>query len=267
MTASTTTSEFTDAWNAWHSRRERELATPLGWLAISRLEWLGTDPERFDGIPGTWHHDGTAAYVTAEPGEEIDVVGTRRYESGATAPGSLIGAGRTQIEVAHRGDGYLIRVHDPEAPAVRDFRGVPAFAPDPRWVLEGRFEPYAAPREVTVGAVAEGLEHVYVSPGEVIVEHDGVSTRLVAFNGKVGGLSVLFTDETSGVSTYGANRSLAIDASPTVLADGGPVTLDLNRAVNLPCAFIDFATCPLPPAGNRLPYAVTAGEKIPYERG
>jgi hypothetical protein len=26
-----------------------------------------------------------------------------------------------------------------------------------------------------------------------------------------------------------------------------------------------FATCPLPPAGNRLPVAVEAGEQIPYE--
>ncbi len=43
--------------------------------------------------------------------------------------------------------------------------------------------------------------------------------------------------------------------------------LDFTRAVNLPCAYTDFATCPLPPAGNRLPFAVTAGERIPVERG
>ncbi|ADG78969.1 hypothetical protein TPAU25S_00012 [Tsukamurella paurometabola] len=264
MTA--TTSAFTDTWNAWHSRRERELAAPLGWLAIARLEWLSTQPQRFDGIPGTWHHDGVAAYVSAAPGEDIDVDGSRRFESGATAPGHLIGAGGRQIEVAHRGDGYLIRVHDPHAPAVRAFRGVPAYEPDPDWVLQARFEPYDTPREVTVGAVAEGLEHVYVSPGEIIVDHDGTRTRLIAFNGKVDGLSVLFTDETSGVTTYAANRSLAVEAAPSVLAAGGDVLLDFNRAVNLPCAFIDFATCPLPPAGNRLPFAVTAGEKIPYER-
>jgi hypothetical protein len=38
------------------------------------------------------------------------------------------------------------------------------------------------------------------------------------------------------------------------------------RAANLPCAYTDLATCPLPPAGNRVPVAVEAGEKIPYER-
>ena len=44
------------------------------------------------------------------------------------------------------------------------------------------------------------------------------------------------------------------------IADG---PLDFNHAVNLPCAYTEFATCPLPPAGNRLPVAVEAGEKTP----
>jgi uncharacterized protein (DUF1684 family) len=44
------------------------------------------------------------------------------------------------------------------------------------------------------------------------------------------------------------------------------VVLDFTRATSLVCAYTDFATCPLPPAGNRLPMAGEAGEKIPYER-
>ena len=41
------------------------------------------------------------------------------------------------------------------------------------------------------------------------------------------------------------------------------MTLDFNRAVNLPCAYTQFATCPLPPAENHLAIAVEAGEKLP----
>jgi uncharacterized protein (DUF1684 family) len=44
------------------------------------------------------------------------------------------------------------------------------------------------------------------------------------------------------------------------------VVLDFNRAANLPCAYTDLATCPLPPPENRLPVAIEAGEKIPAER-
>jgi len=73
---------------------------------------------------------------------------------------------------------------------------------------------------------------------------------------------VLFTDATSGVTTYAANRSLRV----TPEADGA-VLLDFNRASNLPCAYTDLATCPLPPQENRLSVAIEAGERIPHERG
>ncbi|HEY0807772.1 MAG TPA: DUF1684 domain-containing protein, partial [Pseudonocardiaceae bacterium] len=161
-----------------------------------------------------------------------------------------------------RRSGYLIRVHDPKAEVLRAFHGVPTFEPDETWALRGRFEPFDEPRPTTVGAVVEGLSHVYTSPGLVRFERDGVEHTLTAFNGKTGGLSILFTDATSGVTTYAANRSLAV-APP----EDGTVVLDFNRAVNLPCAFTDYATCPLPPAGNHLPFAVEAGERTPYERG
>ena len=91
----------------------------------------------------------------------------------------------------------------------------------------------------------------------------GGSWRSTAFEGPApGSLFLLFTDATSGVTTYAANRSLTVDAP----GQGGAVTLDFNRATNLPCAYTDFATCPLPPAENRLPVAVEAGEQTPTER-
>jgi uncharacterized protein (DUF1684 family) len=43
-------------------------------------------------------------------------------------------------------------------------------------------------------------------------------------------------------------------------ADGLTV-LDFNRAINPPCAFTSYATCPLPPRQNVLTVAVRAGEK------
>ena len=105
---------------------------------------------------------------------------------------------------------------------------------------------------------------MYDAPGRIEFELDGRPLALTAFPGHApGSLSVLFTDATSGVTTYAANRFLLVD-SP---AADGAVVLDFNRAANLPCAYTDLATCPLPPAENRLPVAIEAGEKIPYERG
>jgi uncharacterized protein (DUF1684 family) len=115
----------------------------------------------------------------------------------------------------------------------------------------------------TVGAAVEGLEHVYHAIGRVDFELQDTELALTAFPGRPEGhLLVLFTDATSGVTTYAANRSLVIGP---VLPDGS-VTVDFNRAVNLPCAYTDLATCPLPPRENRLSVAIEAGEQTPYER-
>ncbi|MGH8196529.1 MAG: DUF1684 domain-containing protein, partial [Woeseiaceae bacterium] len=43
--------------------------------------------------------------------------------------------------------------------------------------------------------------------------------------------------------------------------EDGHTVIDFNKAYNPPCAFSNFATCPLPPPQNRLPLAITAGEK------
>jgi len=68
-------------------------------------------------------------------------------------------------------------------------------------------------------------------------------------------LFFMFRDGTSSKTTYGAGRYLY-----TPLPKDGHVTIDFNRAMNPPCAFTNFATCPLPPAKNRLSIPVAAGE-------
>jgi len=39
------------------------------------------------------------------------------------------------------------------------------------------------------------------------------------------------------------------------------MVIDFNKAYNPPCAFTAFATCPLPPIQNHLPFRIEAGEK------
>ncbi|GLZ41108.1 DUF1684 domain-containing protein [Actinokineospora sp. NBRC 105648] len=253
---------FTTEWQEWKAERELQLADPHGWLALVSLDWLGEEPKAYPGLPGRWWQDADAAYLDPEGAElshEGEVLtGVRRFELVNSGPGTRVSAGDLEIEVARR-SGYLIRVHDPKAEAVRAFSGVPSYDPNPDWVLRGTYEAFDEPRPTTVGAVVAGLTHVYTAPGRVRFNHGGVEHTLTAFNGKKSGFSVLFTDETSGVTTYAANRSLAVGEPD---ADGS-VVLDFNRATNLPCAFTVYATCPLPPEGNHLPFAVEAGEQTP----
>ncbi|MFE8012297.1 DUF1684 domain-containing protein [Streptomyces antibioticus] len=260
---------FVQAWEEWHRQKEEVLSGPHGFLAITSLRWLSPEPARFDDAPGAWSTTDEGIIVDLAPDEELTVDGTvvrGRHVFGVIAERASVyaGAGDALIEVAKRGGHDIVRPRHPGNALRTAFTRTPTYAPDPRWVLEGRFVADAEPRPVTVGAAVEGLEHVYDSPGRVEFELNGETYRLTAFNGKTpGALSVLFTDATSGVTTYAANRSLQLGPPDAE----GRVTVDFNRAANLPCAYTDLATCPLPPTENRLPVAVEAGERIPLERG
>ena len=93
------------------------------------------------------------------------------------------------------------------------------------------------------------------SPGKVEFTYRGKNYSLrPIYEGKT--LFFLFKDPTNKVDTYQAGRMLN-----TPLPVDGNVDLDFNRAYNPPCTFTPYATCPLPPKQNRLPFAVNAGEK------
>jgi uncharacterized protein (DUF1684 family) len=72
-------------------------------------------------------------------------------------------------------------------------------------------------------------------------------------------LFVPFRDATSGRETYGAGRYLEVEVRP---ANGTyRATLDFNLAYNPYCAYSPDYSCPIPPAENTLPVAITAGER------
>jgi uncharacterized protein len=256
-------SSLQQEWAAWHREREEQLRTPHGWLSLTALHWLDDTARGYDGIPGTWRATGDGGVeLTADGDAALDgapVSGTVRLEPVDGQPGVLVEIGDRRVEVIRRTDTYALRIRDPEAITRTAFTGAPAFPVDERWVVDGRFEPYPEPKQLTVGAVVDGLQHFPTAVGVVRFELGGAEHELVAFPGKAGGLSLHFRDATSGDSTYGGGRQVAL---PDPDADGR-VRIDLNRTVNLPCAFTAHATCPLPPAENRLPVAVEAGERIP----
>ena len=159
--------------------------------------------------------------------------------------GLTVTFGDAVAQVADRDGRPIVRPRHPDSTNLRAYRGTPCYPPDPGWILPGRFEPYPAPEGEAVG--------------EVVLEHGGTRHRLIAWGEEDGSLWILFRDATSGITTYPANRQpLVPPPSPD-----GLVSIDFNRAMNMPCAFTDFATCPVPPAENTLPFAVEAGEQTP----
>jgi uncharacterized protein len=259
------TGTFAADWETWHRQHEEVRADPHGFLAITGLHWLTAEPQRVPGAPGEWWTgpDGVVVRLAEDESLLVDGLPVHGEHSFGVLPergGVNPLAGDAVIEVAKRGGSDVVRPRHPDSPVLAAYTGTPAYEPDQRWRLTGTYVPFDEPRPTTVGAVVEGLQHVYDAPGRIEFDLDGQALSLTAFNGATeGSLFVLFTDETSGVTTYAANRSLKVD--PPAADD--TVVLDFNRATNLPCAYTEFATCPLPPEGNHLPVAVEAGEKKP----
>lgn len=252
-------------WRAWHEGHERKRASKHGFLAITSIRWLTAAPERFEDAPGTWSTGDDGPVVELAPGEELEIDGrpvSGRYRFGtpSTQAGRLVYWStpdeRVAIEVTRRDGRDVVRPRHPNNPLRVGYTGTPAYEPTLRFVVDARYDRFTTPREVTVGSVVEGLHAHYDAPGRLIFDLDGPRS-LIAFQAPSGGLHVLFTDRTSGVTTYPAVRSLDV-AGPNAK---GQVRVDFNRALNLPCAYTPYATCPLPPPENRLDVAIEAGEK------
>lgn len=259
---------FERDWEDWHRAHETRRADPHGFLAVTGLYWLTEHPLELPGVPGVWRTGARGPVVDRLSGAALSVDSVALAEPHAFGPipergGVTAAFAGGVVEIARRGGRDILRPRHPDHTYLSAYAGTPAYAPDPRWRFAARFVPHAAPRPVQVGAAVDGLRHVYESPGYLEFALGTEIVRLVAFPGDPGGaLSVVFSDATSGISTYGANRTVHIDAPDA----RGAAIVDFNRAVNLPCAYTDFATCPLPPAENRLPVAVEAGEKTPLAR-
>ena len=169
----------------------------------------------------------------------------------------MLRLGSLSLQVIKRGDRLGLRVKDKENPDRLNFRGIESYPADLKWRVEARLEAYNPPKAMPIMNVL-GLESDEPSPGAVVFQVDGQTYRLDAISEKgEPKLFMIFADKTSGKETYGAGRYLYIDPPDS----SGRMIIDFNKAYSPPCAFTNYATCPLPPKQNRLSLSIEAGEK------
>ena len=260
---------------AYRDARLWRLTAPTGWLALVNKTWLsegtatlGSAPDATIVIPGAPARLGTVTRTGAQvrfdvaPGLSARARGnlfqSLVMRSDAETPPDEILIGTLHIELIRRGDDLALRVRDPENPARKSFPGIPCFDLAPAWRIVARYQPRADALFVDI-ADSDGRPQRYLSPGTAFFEVAGKPCQLQLFTeSDQRRLFILFTDATNAKQTYGAGRFLYAP-----LPADGEVVLDFNKAFNPPCAFTPFASCPVPPAANRLDLAVEAGEKLP----
>jgi uncharacterized protein (DUF1684 family) len=252
----------------WWAARDERLRDPDGWLTLVGLYWLKEGENTFGAgqsndivlrgrdVPAQagslWLADGEVRLQRA--GEEVDA---EPLANDVTGEPTAIDLGSLRMIVIERGGRIGLRVRDHDSPAPAVFRGMDHFPIDPAWRLEARLEPAATGDTVEIVDVTGDVSRDE-TPGRVAFEVDGATWRITALPGSGDGcVWLVFGDATNGTETYGGGRFLYSEP----VADDGSVVVDFNLAYNPPCVFSQFATCPLPPAENRLALRIDAGER------
>ncbi|HJX29061.1 MAG TPA: DUF1684 domain-containing protein [Thermoanaerobaculia bacterium] len=260
---------------AWQEERVQGMKQEDGWLTLVGLFWLDEGENRFGTDPGnkvifpegkglavagTLIRRGDKVSVKAAPGSGLTSQGkpVTEMELRVDTAGepTVLELGTLSFFAIQRGDRIGARIKDRKAPQLVGFKGLDFYPVQTAWRVEARFEPYTPPKKVAVPNVL-GQVTDSDSPGAVVFEKDGRTWRLDTLGSVDKGLSLIFADGTNGHETYGAGRFLEIEGQPK----DGRIMVDFNTAYNPPCAYTAFATCPLPPAQNKLALKVEAGEK------
>jgi uncharacterized protein len=274
----TTEVAASQGWRADDEQYRRDLETKLtsdtGWLTIAGLAFLtkpettvGSDPANDVVLPGATppqvgtfvlSDDGRVS-VRLAPGLKVALLDGTPFAGGeiktdGQGPPDRLVLGDVQVWVHMSGDRPAIRIRDKNNPLRKQFTGMQWYALDPAHRVEATFVPYDKPKEFRIPNLLGDIDRMS-APGQVVFTLGGKQHRMTPFmDGEE--LWFVFRDLTSSDSTYPAARFLY-----TPLPKDGKVVLDFNRAENPPCAFNDFATCPLPPPENRLTVRVEAGER------
>jgi uncharacterized protein (DUF1684 family) len=261
----------------WQNARLAGLKKEDGWLTLVGLFWLNEGENKFGsdaanvvvlpkdkapGLAGSFKLNQGHVELAARPGVEITAAGTPvttmalKDDNDDSGP-TILKLGSLIINVVKRGERVGIRVKDTTSRTLQEFKGLDYYPIDPKWRIEARFEPYQPPKSIPITNVL-GMTDDESAPGALAFEVGGKTYRIdpITEKGETD-YFVMIADETTGSETYGAGRYLYVsppDAS-------GKVIVDFNKAYSPPCAFTNFATCPLPPRQNHLPFRIDAGEK------
>jgi uncharacterized protein len=269
--------DITDAYRReveqWRAEHQKKLAADDGWLTVVGLDWLkegdnrvGADPSSEVPLPpgsaprqvATISLRAGKAVLHPLPGVPLTLNGKAATQTTLREDDHILAINRLKFYVIRRGDRTGIRLKDNDSAARKHFQGLSWYPADPGWRIQGKYTAWDKPHSLVFHNTI-GQEEKEPSPGYVTFQKDGREFRLEPMLDD-GQLFFVLRDQTSGKTTYGASRFLYADP-PANTGKNGMVWLDFNKAENPPCAFTAFATCPLPPAQNRLALAIMAGEK------
>jgi uncharacterized protein len=270
---------------AWRAQHAADLRKPDGWLSLIGLAWLQpgetgigsaadnkirlpkSAPARVavfklangavtllppkEGFPSGLLVDGDPAKEQVLPAGQDKDKGNPR-----------ITIGTLNFYVIKRAEKFAVRIKDAKAPTLVGFHELKWFEPNLAYRVTAMWTPYVPAKRIEL-ATLTGTSYSQPVPGYAEFTLQGKTFRLepVLEDPNSAKLFFILRDTTSKETTYPACRFLYTPLPERGLDQPGELVLDFNHLENPPCAYSAFATCPLPPTGNRLPIALPVGER------
>lgn len=258
----------------WQASRFQEITAPDGWLSLIGLYWLKEGESTFgksklNTIPfpkGTPNYIGR--FILENDSVHMKIDELANVKIGETFPKmtylqadkmgapTIASLGNLSWYLLQRENRFGIRLRDAKNSAIRKFKGIEHFPISQDWQIPATLRLSKTEKSITLRNVVDMDVNMKLE-GYLIFEIAGVTYELEALDGGADSYFIIFADETTGVETYGAGRYLYVPRAD----DAGNTLIDFNKAHNPPCAFTDFATCPLPSGKNTLDVSILAGEK------
>jgi uncharacterized protein (DUF1684 family) len=270
---------------AWRTQHATDLQKPDGWLSLIALEWLQAGETSIGSArENKIHLRHTApahvailklennAVTLAPPiegfpsGLQVDGAPAKqqalRADQDKDKFNSHVTIGTLNFYVIKRADKFALRIKDAKSPSLLEFHGLKWFEPDPAYRVIAKWTPYVPAKSVSLLTLV-GTEYSEPVPGFAEFVLQGKTYRLepVLEDPNNPKLFFILKDTTSAETTYPACRFLYTAFPNHGVDQPGALLLDFNHLENPPCAYTPYATCPLPPAGNRLAIALPAGEQ------
>lgn len=267
------TNHFTSI-QKWRKEYETKLGAPDGWLSISGLYWLkegnnrmGADPSLEVVLPtgsaptfcGEFKYH--ANQITLEAQEGVTLTVNEKPVNSVTVKFNQYGSSdwfvlnELKFAVIQRGVRYGVRVYDRNSSSRKAFVNLRWFPIDEAYRIAASFVVNDPPTMIPVtNVLGDTSEEPCPGYAEFTVNKQVHRLYPVTSEGEER-LWFMFRDSTNGSMTYPGGRFMWAEPPKN-----NTIVLDFNKAYNPPCAYTDFATCPLPPEINRLSVPVMAGE-------
>jgi len=260
---------------SWHSKRIDRLKAESGWLNLVGLYWLSDGGNSFGSgaknkivfpeatiaeSAGVFNLTDSIVKMTVNDGVEISVDGEVTTESILLSPETdqvpLASSQNLRWTIIKREEKFGVRLRNLKSQKLAEFKGIERYKVDEKWKVEAILITDTNQKTIPITNVLGQTNQTPIA-GKLIFTLNGTEYSLDALD-EGSDLFILFADPTNEDDTYASGRFLYAKHPEE---GQNKIILDFNKSYNPPCAFTDFATCPLPPKQNILSIPIKAGEK------